>query len=167
MHINLDDYRPQDYRPCVGIAVFNKNGDVWLGKRFGETGPYVWQMPQGGMDAGEVPEQTAQRELFEETGITQDMVTPLGEIKDWLYYDFPEDYQLKPGRHWLGQRQRWFAYRFHGDETKINLKAHGPQEFSEWKWHPLSDTPNLIVPFKREVYDRLAAEFEGFAQPAN
>jgi len=167
VHIDLDNYRPQDYRPCVGIAVFNTDGLVWLGRRFGQTGPHVWQMPQGGIDDGEVPTQAASRELFEETGITQDMVTPLGEIDDWLYYDFPPDHKQKPGRYWLGQRQRWFAYRFHGDETKIDLKAHGPQEFSEWKWHPLSQAPQIIVPFKRGVYERLVAEFEGFAQPAN
>jgi len=167
MHIDLDDYRPQDYRPCVGIAVFNKQGHVWLGKRFGETGPHIWQMPQGGIDAGEVPDVSAARELFEETGITQDIVTPLGEIKDWLYYDFPEDYVPKKGRHWLGQRQRWFAYHFHGNAANIDLKAHGPQEFSDWKWHPLAETPNLIVPFKRDVYDRVAAEFEHFARAVN
>jgi len=162
MHIDLDNYRPQDYRPCVGIAIFNKDGQVWLGKRLGQDGPYAWQMPQGGIDAGEIPEQTAVRELFEETGIMQDMVTPLGQIRDWLYYDFPANYKVKPGRHWLGQRQLWFAYRFHGEDSQVDLKSHGPQEFSEWKWGNLADTPNLIVPFKRDVYDRVATDFERF-----
>ncbi len=167
MHINLDDYRPQDYRPCVGIAVFNQDGHVWLGKRFGQDGPYCWQMPQGGIDAGEVPDQAAARELYEETGISPDMVTPLGEIKDWLYYNFPEGYTPKNGRDWHGQRQRWFAFRFNGDDNQINLQAHGEQEFSDWKWHPLSDVTNLIIPFKRHVYDTITVKFEHFAQPVN
>lgn len=167
MHLDFDDYRPQDYRPCVGIAVFNTDGHVWIGKRFGETGPHIWQMPQGGIDDGELPEDAALRELFEETGISQDMVTPLGDINDWLYYDFPADYAPKKGRHWLGQRQRWYAYRFDGDASQIDLKAHGPQEFSEWQWHELAQIPHLIVPFKREVYERVAAEFEAYAKAGN
>lgn len=165
MHINLDDYRPQDYRPCVGIAIFNHDGHVWLGKRFGQSGPYSWQMPQGGIDGGELPEDAALRELFEETGIRQDMVTQIGEIPDWLYYDFPDGYKLKSGRDWHGQRQRWYALRFHGDDNQIDLNADEEQEFSEWKWHPLVDAPNLIIPFKRNVYDRVVAEFEHYALP--
>ena len=156
------------YRPAVGIAVFNAAGKVWLGKRFGHNGPYCWQMPQGGMDAGEIPEVSAARELWEETGIVLDMVTPIGEIKDWLFYDFPPEYAgSKATKDWKGQRQKWFAFRFNGDDSKIDLKAHGPQEFSEWKWGELSNTPNLIVPFKRNVYERLASEFERFAKPLN
>lgn len=154
------------YRPAVGVAVFNKNGKVWLGKRFGQDGPYNWQMPQGGMDKGEIPEVSAARELFEETGITLDMVTPIGEVVDWLFYDFPPNYKgRKATKGWLGQRQRWFAFRFHGDAAQVDLQSHGPQEFSEWRWSKLSETPNLIVPFKRKVYERLVSEFERFAQP--
>lgn len=153
------------YRPAVGVAVFNADGKVWLGKRFGEEGPYSWQMPQGGMDEGEIPEVSAARELFEETGITLDMVTPIGEIEDWLFYDFPPHYKgNKATMGWQGQRQRWFAFRFHGDATQVNLKSHGPQEFSEWRWGYLAETPDLIVPFKRKVYERLVSEFEHFAQ---
>ena len=156
----------ESYRPAVGVAVFNVDGKVWLGKRFGQEGPYNWQMPQGGMDAGETPEVSAARELFEETGITLDMVTPIGEVKDWLFYDFPPEYKgLKATKAWAGQRQKWFAFRFHGDESHIDLQSHGPQEFSEWRWGELSKTPDLIVPFKRKVYERLASEFERFARP--
>ena len=154
------------YRPCVGVAVFNDKGQVWLGKRLGQSGPYTWQMPQGGMDAGETPEIAAARELWEETGISLEMVTPIGEIKDWLFYDFPPEYKgRKATKNWRGQRQRWFAFRFHGDPSKIDLKAHGPQEFSQWKWGELSKTPDLIVPFKRKVYEQLANEFARFANP--
>ena len=156
------------YRPAVGIAVFNTKGKVWLGHRLGQTGPYAWQMPQGGMDKGEAPEVSAARELWEETGISLNMVTPIGEVSDWLYYDFPPEYKSrKITKGWNGQRQRWFAFRFHGDESKIDLKAHGPQEFSEWKWGELAETPDLIVPFKRKVYERLASEFECFSKTAN
>jgi putative (di)nucleoside polyphosphate hydrolase len=156
----------ENYRPAVGVAVFNSDGKVWLGKRFGQDGPYNWQMPQGGMDRGETPEVSAARELFEETGITLDMVTPIGEITEWLFYDFPPAYKGKKAtKGWTGQRQRWFAFRFHGDETHVDLQSHGPQEFSEWRWGELSETPELIVPFKRKVYERLASEFERYAHP--
>jgi len=154
------------YRPCVGVAVFNTGGKVWLGKRFGQDGPYNWQMPQGGIDKGETPEVAASRELFEETGITLDMVTPIGEVNDWLFYDFPAEYKgRKATKGWNGQRQKWFAFRFHGDASKIDLQSHGPQEFSEWRWGELSQIPDLIVPFKRKVYERLASEFERFSKP--
>ena len=157
---------PPDYRPAVGTAVFNTEGKVWLGKRMGGSEPYCWQMPQGGMDKGEEPELSAARELFEETGITLDMVRPIGEISDWLFYDFPPKHKGKKAtKGWKGQRQRWFAFRFRGDESKINLKSHGPQEFSEWRWEALSKTPELIVPFKRSVYERITIEFERFSRP--
>jgi len=152
------------YRPAVGVALFNKQGKVWLGKRFGQDGPYNWQMPQGGMDEGETPEIAAARELFEETGITLEMVIPIGEIEDWLFYNFPPQYKDKKAtKGWQGQRQRWFAFRFHGDESQVDLQSHGPQEFSEWCWGKLSEAPSLIVPFKRKVYERLASEFERYA----
>lgn len=154
------------YRPCVGIAVFNSEGKVWLGKRFGQKGSYNWQMPQGGMDKGETAEIAAARELFEETGITLDMVIPIGEVEDWLFYDFPPEYKgRKATKGWQGQRQKWFAFRFHGDESQIDLQSHGPQEFSKWRWDDLSKTPEFIVSFKRKVYERLTSEFERFSRP--
>lgn len=153
------------YRPAVGVAVFNAAGQVWLGKRFGQSGPYSWQMPQGGIDEGEKPKAAATRELWEETGIRTKDVTLLGSVADWLYYDFPPEHQGPKSRGWMGQRQKWYAFRYHGNEKKIDLKSHGPQEFSKWKWAELSDAPKLIIPFKRKVYERLLIEFEDYAQP--
>ncbi len=157
----------QEYRPCVGVAVFNMAGQVWLGKRMGHDGPHAWQMPQGGIDKGEAPEHAAVRELFEETGITYEMITPLGEIEPWLTYDFPPWHKQRKGRNWRGQKQKWFAFRFHGKESDIDLKAHGPQEFSKWRWADLADAPDLIVPFKRDVYEEIAIRFARFAKGVN
>ena len=156
---------PADYRPCVGICIFNKKGRVWLGHRFAESGPHCWQFPQGGLDAGESPEFGALRELFEETGITIEHLAPLGRMEDWLYYDFPPGMRSRKGRAHKGQRQLWFAYRFTGPDKAVDLKSHGPQEFSKWKWAKLAKTPDTVVPFKRGVYERLVREFAPFAKP--
>lgn len=153
-----------EYRPAVGIVLFNKKGQVWLGKRAGKQVDYVWQFAQGGLDKGESPEFGALRELREETGISVENLRPLGRIEDELFYDFPPEY-AGSGRmqKWRGQRQLWFAYRFVGKPADINLKFQRPPEFTEWKWGDFVDAPNLVVPFKRKVYERLLAEFEGFA----
>jgi len=102
------------YRPNAGIVLFNRDGLTWLGKRFQETGPWVWQWPQGGMDAGEDPAEAAYRELYEETGIRADQVMMLGTIERWLSYDFPPEVLAQRKKNWKGQRQRWFALRFLG-----------------------------------------------------
>lgn len=156
---------PGDYRPCVGICVFNSSGRVWLGRRNGGRGPQSWQFPQGGLDKGESPEFGALRELWEETGIHIAHLTPLGRVEDWLYYDFPPGTAKRKGRDHKGQRQLWFAYRFNGPDAAVNLKTHGPQEFSEWKWAKLEKTPDKVVPFKRDVYAELVTAFAPFARP--
>ena len=132
----------------------------------GHDGPYCWQMPQGGIDKGEAPEHAAVRELYEETGIPFDRLIPLGETTGWLCYDFPKGYKQRKGQNWRGQKQKWFAFRLIGKADCIDLKAHGIQEFSEWKWEALNALPDLIVPFKRSVYETLVTTFERYAKRA-
>jgi len=155
------------YRRNVGVAIFNKQGQIWLGKRFGEDGPYCWQCPQGGIDKGEKPKAAAKRELFEETGLRVKNMEYLGRIKGWLYYDFPPELLAKKKRRFsnIGQRQKWYAFRYDGDGSDVDLKAHGSQEFSEWRWAELQTIAETIVPFKRPVYERLMIEFARFAKP--
>lgn len=156
-----------EHRPNVGIVLFNTENRVWIGKRFASTGPFGWQFPQGGIDPGEAAEAAALRELHEETGITQDLVEKLGEIPGWLAYDFPPEVlgQRKKNR-WKGQKQRWFAYRFIGTDTCFDLKAVPPQEFEAFKWVELSETPDLIIPWKRPVYEAVASGFAQLAGPS-
>jgi putative (di)nucleoside polyphosphate hydrolase len=157
------------YRPCAGVMVLNRVGRAFIGRRI--EGPehldatHVWQLPQGGIDKGEEPWPAALRELHEETNITS--VQRLGEIADWLTYDIPRDIV---GRAWKGkyrgQTQKWFALRFTGEDSEIDIVhpagGHEP-EFVEWRWEKLENLPDLVVPFKRAVYQRVVAEFAKFA----
>jgi len=153
------------YRLNVGIMVLNRDNCVWIGRRddapTDPEGPGTWwQMPQGGIDAGEDPTKAALRELWEETGMRT--VTPLAESKDWLTYDLPPELIGKAwGGRYRGQRQKWFAVRFEGDETEISIEPQSghPVEFVAWRWARAAELPALIVPFKREVYTRVLAEF--------
>lgn len=159
------------YRRCVGLAVFNRDGLVFIGRRRvgPETGdlPHAWQLPQGGIDPGETPLDAARRELFEETNIRS--VSLLAEAPDWLCYDLPPPLSGKAWKgRYRGQTQKWFAFRFHGDEREIDLAnpagGHKP-EFSQWRWEHLDRIPALIVPFKRAVYEQVVAAFRPFAVP--
>ena len=156
-----------DYRPCVGIMVLNVSGEVWMGHR-----PVIhndefansdrrWQMPQGGIDDGESPYDAAIRELWEETGIKD--VVLLGEIDDWLYYDLPQDLIGTALRgKWRGQKQRWFAFRFEGDDSAVDITRE-PVEFDEWSWIPMDNVVEKIVDFKRDVYKRVVKDFSSLA----
>ncbi|MCD2175906.1 RNA pyrophosphohydrolase [Rhizobium sp. C4] len=155
------------YRPCVGVMVINRDGLVWAGRRIPEENseydgsPQLWQMPQGGIDKGEEPLEAAWRELYEETGIKS--ASLLAEAPDWINYDLPAQLigiGLK-GKY-RGQTQRWFAFRFEGseDEIAINPPPGGHSaEFDAWEWKRMEELPELIVPFKREVYLKVVAAF--------
>lgn len=162
------------YRDCVGIAVFNAAGKVFVGRR--KAGVHwenndelsaPWQMPQGGIDELEDPLKAAIRELHEETNISS--VSLLAEAPEWIYYDLPDDalgIALK-GKY-RGQRQRWFAFAFTGDEREIDVETPGggrfKAEFDAWRWERLSRTPSLIVPFKRQAYEKVAEAFADIPQ---
>ncbi|WP_429910777.1 RNA pyrophosphohydrolase [Glycocaulis sp.] len=154
------------YRPNAGIVLFNRDGLTWVGKRFQEAGPWMWQWPQGGMDAGEDPEAAAYRELYEETGIHTDQVEMLGSINAWLTYDFPPEVLALRKKNWKGQRQRWFAFRFLGTDSDFDLTAVPPQEFEAFRWVALQEVPELIIPWKRPVYEEVVRAFSAFGQRA-
>jgi putative (di)nucleoside polyphosphate hydrolase len=159
------------YRPCVGALVLNAHGLVFLGHRVDgpeePEGPGTWwQMPQGGIDMEEDPREAVLRELLEETGIRS--VRIIGETADWLYYDLPRELQGKAwGGRYRGQKQKWFAMRFLGEDSEIDVRhppgGHEP-EFSRWKWVRMKDLPRLVVPFKRDVYERIVAELGHLAE---
>ena len=165
----LPDRDAMPYRDCVGTAVFNPEGKVFIGRRKPEYDPESsqergapWQMPQGGMDKDEVPLDTAYRELFEVTSIKS--VDLVAEAPRWIYYDLPDDalgIALK-GKY-RGQRQRWFAFRFTGSDAEIDVRNPGggkhPAEFAAWRWEELERLPDLIVPFKRTAYLEVVEAF--------
>jgi putative (di)nucleoside polyphosphate hydrolase len=146
------------YRPCVGLMLVNHTGQVFTAARIDQM-VEAWQMPQGGIDAGEDPLTAALRELEEEISVTPDKVSLLAESAEWLTYDLPE---ALVGKVWKGkyrgQRQKWFAFRFEGTDADINLATAHP-EFNEWRWSEMQALPDLIVPFKRTLYQQLVAEF--------
>ncbi len=150
------------YRPNVGVVLFHPDGRVWLGRRVGAPGPFNWQFPQGGVDAGEDLQAAALRELVEETGVRS--VTVLGRTDGWLTYDFPPEHSGHGvSKAWKGQRQVWFAARFDGPESEIDLEAHPPVEFDAWRWAYLAETTEVVAPFKREVYAQVVRAFSVFA----
>ena len=154
---------PQRYRANVGLALFSKAGHVFVGRRINGRGAFQWQLPQGGIDEGESARIAALREMDEEIGVAGKLVSILDETEDWMYYDFPPDLLKRMGGRYLGQRQKWFAFRFRGTDSDIKLDKHKP-EFDAWRWAPLTEIPGLIVPFKRPVYEQLVDRFMPWAQ---
>ena len=146
------------YRPAAGVMLINHERKVWVGQRLDST-LEAWQMPQGGLDPGEEPFAGALRELEEETGIPRSLVEPVATASRELFYDLPADLAGKLWRgKWCGQRQAWFLLRFLGEDADVRIETAHP-EFRAWKWVDAALLPDLIVPFKRELYQSVIAEF--------
>jgi putative (di)nucleoside polyphosphate hydrolase len=159
----------EGYRPCAGVALINAKGLAFIGRRRSQRGAplpgHEWQMPQGGIDKGEEPLAAAQRELHEETNVRS--ATLVAEAPEWLAYDLPPGAKQRFGGRYRGQTQKWFLFRFEGEEAEIDILrpaggAHEP-EFAEWRWERWEALPDLVVPFKREVYLQVAAWFAPLA----
>jgi len=157
---------PTAYRPCVGIMLISEDNKVFVGKRIdgreNPSGGDYWQMPQGGVDKGEDWEVAAFRELGEETGVTAVHATILAKTSDPIRYDLPPELigKLWKGKY-RGQEQIWYLMRYSGSDTDVNLEAHDPPEFCDWKWVDGDALPDLIIPFKKPLYEAVLAAFQG------
>lgn len=151
--MSKDDTLPSAYRPCVGVMLVNADGKAFVGRRIDTKEGDWWQMPQGGVDRGEDLELALWRELHEETGVTSQHATLIKRMAEDIAYDLPEDLMGKLwGGKYRGQMQSWFLLRFTGSDSDINLEAHNPPEFCDWKWVNPEELPNMIIPFKKRVY---------------
>ncbi len=157
----MTDHSHLPYRPCAGVMLVNRDGNVFVGQRL-DSVLEAWQMPQGGIDPGEAALDAAIRELGEEAGIAPDHIELIAEAPDELEYDLPDDLIGKVWKgKWRGQRQRWFLFRFTGEDRHIDIATAEP-EFRAWRWVDPREIPDLIVPFKRDLYRRL---LQLFAEP--
>jgi putative (di)nucleoside polyphosphate hydrolase len=149
------------YRPCVGIMLINAQGLVFTAQRIDQQ-VEAWQMPQGGIDVGEDPLEAAMRELEEEIGTNR--ASLLAEHPEWLSYDLPGHLLGKVWKgKYRGQTMKWFAMRFDGTDNDIKLETEVP-EFNTWRWQDMAALPDMIVPFKRDLYTRLASDFAHLVQ---
>lgn len=156
-----EDIAKLPYRACVGLMLMNAQGKIFVGQR-NDRHADAWQMPQGGVDDGEAPQDAALRELWEETGVTSDLVEIVAETAGWLPYDLPHDIVpvIWKGRY-RGQEQKWFLLRFKGTDEQVNIATEHP-EFTRWKWQDPDQLIAEIVPFKRDVYTAVLAEFSEY-----
>jgi len=158
--VSTDTDQPTAYRPCVGVMLVNEDGKAFVGRRIDTKEGDWWQMPQGGVDKGEDLEPALWRELHEETGVTQQFATLIKRMADDIAYDLPEDLMGKLwGGKYRGQVQSWFLLRFTGSDADIDLEAHDPPEFCDWKWVDPEELPSLIIPFKKRVYRTVLEAF--------
>ena len=161
------------YRRGAGVTLINRHGAALIGRRKkGREGLVVgheWQMPQGGIDDGEDPFAAAKRELFEETNVSS--ASLIAEAPEWLSYDLPAESRGRWHGRYRGQTQKWFLFRFDGDESEIDIDrpAGGDHaaEFRAWRWERWEALPALIVPFKREVYENVVARFAPIARASS
>ena len=149
------------YRPCVGVVLIDTRGMVFAGQRIDSPSP-AWQMPQGGIDDGEKPREAAYRELWEETGVTRDLVEFVGKTHGWVTYDLPSELLGKVwGGKYRGQKQKWFLFRFNGQDSDVKIATEHP-EFAQWRWILADEMLESIVPFKRAVYEQVIRSFRAY-----
>ena len=148
----------KQYRRCVGMMILNTQNKILVGRRIDHPSGY-WQMPQGGIDKDEIPEEAVWREMMEEIGTNK--VELLHTSSQWFNYDIPQDTlnTLPWGKIYVGQIQKWFVFRFTGQDSDINVGTENP-EFDEWKWAKYESLVENIVPFKREIYKKVMEEFK-------
>jgi putative (di)nucleoside polyphosphate hydrolase len=150
----------EGFRPNVGIILLNTQNEVWWGKRVRE---HSWQFPQGGIKYGETPEQAMYRELEEEIGLRQEHVKIVGRTRDWLRYEVPDHFIKREIRgHYRGQKQIWFLLRMHARDSDVNLRLTDHPEFDAWRWHDYWVPLDVVIEFKREVYQRALQELSRF-----